>query len=158
MVKLDARMFIYSLILKTPSLACVCVFALGHSYVFMCISVPVRYLEMIDKFRRKNYFYNPTHTIFKLRLLENWDFSQKNFEKQVISKKTQKTKTKKWKLAPVAQVLKKKKLLRIKGYWQVYFSNFSSWNIFLYIFADMKVSVLIKHWFLVLKNLNRFSI
>ena len=85
MVKLDPRMFIYSLILKTPSLACVCVFALGHSYVFMCSSVPVRYLEIIDKFCRKNNFYNLTHTISKLRLLET--FSQKNFEKQVISKK-----------------------------------------------------------------------
>ena len=80
-VKLDPRMFIYLLILKTPSLVCVCVFALGHSYVFMCISVPVRYLEMVDKFWRKNYFYNCTHTISKLRLLET--FSQKNFEKQV---------------------------------------------------------------------------
>ena len=85
MVKLDPRMFIYSLILKTPSLACVCVFALGHSYVFMCSSVPVRYLEMVDKFWRKNDFYNPTHTISKLRLLKT--FSQKNFEKQLISEK-----------------------------------------------------------------------
>ena len=64
---------------------------------------------MVDKFWRKNHFYNPTHTIYKLRLLET--FSQKNFEKQVISKK--------WKRAPEAQVLKKKKLLKIKGYWQV---------------------------------------
>ena len=82
MVKLGPKMFIYSLILKTPSLACVYVFALGHSYVFMCISVPVRYLEMVGKFWRKNYFYNPTHTISELRLLGI--FSQKNFEKQVI--------------------------------------------------------------------------
>ena len=151
MVKLDPRMFIYSLILKTPSLACVCVFALGHSYVFMCSSVPVRYLEIVDKFCRKNNFYNLTHTISKLRLLET--FSQKNFENQVISKKK-----KKWKLAPLAQVLKKKKLLKIKGSWQVYSSNFTSWKIFLYVFADMKILVLSKRWFLGLKNLNRLTI
>ena len=135
-VKLDPRMFIYLLILKTPSLACVCVFALGHSYVFMCVSVHVRYLEMVDQFWRKIYFYNSTHTISKLRLLET--FSQKNFEKQVSNFK------KKRKLAPIAQVFKKKKLLKIKGYWQVHSSNFTSWKIFLYLFADMKISVLSK--------------
>ena len=81
-VKLDLRRFIKLLILKPRSLACVCVFALAHSYVFMCISVPVRYLEMVDEFWRKKYFYNPAHTISKLRLLKT--FSQKKFEKQVI--------------------------------------------------------------------------
>ena len=81
-VKLDLRRFIKWLILKPRSLACVCVFALAHWYVFMCISVPVRYLEMVDEFWRKKYFYNPAHTISKLRLLKT--FSQKKFEKQVI--------------------------------------------------------------------------
>ena len=134
MVKLDPRMFIYWLIFKTSSLACVCVFVLGHSYVFMCISVPVHYLEIVDKFWRKNYFYNPTHTISKLRLLET--FSKKNFEKQVISKKM--------KTCSCSSSLKKKKLLKFKGYWQVYSSNFTSRKIFLYLFADTKISGLKK--------------
>ena len=119
-VKLDSRMFIYSLLLKP-----LVWLAFGHWYVFMCISVPMRYLEMVDKFWRKNYFYNPTHTITKLRFLET--FSEKNFK----NRKFQKKKKKKWKLAFVAQVSKKKKLLKIKGYWQVYSSKFISWKIFL---------------------------
>ena len=103
-VKLDPRMFIYVLILKTPSLACVCVFALGHSYVFMCISVPVRYLETVDQFWRKNYFYNSTHTISKLRLLET--FSQKNFQKQVSNFKKKEN------------LLLKLKFLKRRNFWK----------------------------------------
>ena len=115
-VKLDSRMFIYSLLLKP-----LVWLALGHWHVFMCISVPMRYLEMVDKFWRKSYFYNPTHTITKLRFLET--FSQKNFKNRKFQKK--------WKLASVAQVSEKKKLLKVKGYWQVYSSKFISWKIFL---------------------------
>ena len=47
-VKLGPRIFIYWLILKNLSLVCVCVYALAHSYVFMCVSAPVLHLKIAD--------------------------------------------------------------------------------------------------------------
>ena len=55
-VKLDARKFMYLFVLETLSLPCICVCALAHAYVLMCVSVPVRHLEMTDKFCQKKLF------------------------------------------------------------------------------------------------------
>ena len=71
----------------------------------------------------------------------NWDY-WKHSLKRTLKNRFQISK--KRKLAPIAQVFKKKKPLKIKGYWQVHSNNFTSWKIFLYLFADMKISVLNK--------------
>ena len=144
-VKLDSRMFIYSLLLKP-----LVWLALGHWYVFMCISVPMRYLEMVDKFWRKSYFYNPTHTITKLRFLET--FSQKNFKNRKFKKK-EKEKLLLWlKFQKRRNFWKSKaidKFTPVNLLLEKYFCNFLlTWR-----FPYSK-----KRWFLALKNLNRLSI
>ena len=55
-VMLDPRIFIYRLILKTLSLVCVCACGLAHSYVFICVSVPVGHLKMAMKIFPKEVF------------------------------------------------------------------------------------------------------
>ena len=116
----------------------------------MCISVPMRYLELVDKVWRKNYFYNPTHTITKLRFLET--FSQKNFKNRKFKKK-EKEKLLLWlKFQKRRNFWKSKaidKFTPVNLLLEKYFCNFLlTWR-----FPYSK-----KRWFLALKNLNRLSI
>ena len=121
--------------------------------VFLCVT-----WKWLINFDEKTIFIT-LHTRFS-----NWDYwktetSLKRTLKNKQFQKNTKNKNKKMKTCSCSPSFKKEETFENQRLvWQVYFSNFSSWNIFLYLFADMKVSVLIKHWFLVLKNLNRFSI
>ena len=152
-VMLDPRIFIYWLILKTLSLVCVCACGLAHSSVFICVGVPVGHLKMADKFSRKKYFNNPAHTISKL------DYGN------ILSKEAWKTDNfqKKWKLACLALILKRRKLWKSKAIDKVTpeTNNCIYWKIFPYLFAGMWISVLKKkfiYFFLISGNLKRFSI
>ena len=122
-VKLDSRIFIYWLISKTLSLVFVCVYALANSYMFMCVGVPVRHLKMKDKFCRKNYFNNPTHTRFP-----NWDHWKHSLKRSLKTSNTQK----KWKLAPIALVLRRRKFWKSKAINKVTpeTNNCTYWKIF----------------------------
>ena len=105
-VSMDCGIFIYLLTLKTLSLVCVYACAFAHSYVFMCISVPVHHLKIADKFCRKKYFDSPTHTQF-----QSWNIGNilsKNLERQTISKKMI--------TCSYSSSFKEKKALKIKGY------------------------------------------
>ena len=121
----------------------------------MWFSVPVRHREMDDKFWRKNYFNNPTHLISKLRLLGT--FSQKKLEKKFPKKR--------WKLVPIALVLKRRNLWKSKAIlWksktvdkvtpETSNRTYCKIRTFPYLFVDMRISVLNKCRFLVIKNVH----
>ena len=122
-VKFDSRIFIYWLILKILSVVFVCVYALANSHMFMCVSVPVRHLKMNDKFFAERTILIILHTP-DFQTETTGSILSKEAWKQVIHKK--------WKLAPIALVLKRRRFWKSKAINKVTpeTSNCTYWKIF----------------------------
>ena len=133
-VELDPRILIYWVVLKTLSLVCVCICELAHSYVFICVIVPVCHLA--DKFCRTYRTYtcrhNPTYTRFP-----NWDYWKDSLKRSLKNRWFSTN----WKLTPIALVLKRRTLSKSKAIDKVTLerSNHTYWKIFQYFSADMAI-------------------